>query len=60
MRSIKRSGHLYDQAYEILWEKILAGEIKPGQRLRDVEIYQLFSRHDPACGRPRLAQVDAR
>jgi DNA-binding GntR family transcriptional regulator len=38
MRSINRSGHLYDQAYEILWEKILAGEIKPGQRLRDVEL----------------------
>jgi DNA-binding GntR family transcriptional regulator len=38
MRSIQRSVHLYDQAYDILWEKILGGEIKPGQRLRDVEL----------------------
>jgi DNA-binding GntR family transcriptional regulator len=38
MRSIQRSVHLYDQAYDILWEKILVGEIRPGQRLRDIEL----------------------
>lgn len=37
MRSIERSDHLYDQIYEILWEKILAREITPGQRLSDVD-----------------------
>jgi len=37
MRSIERTEHLYDQIYEILWEKILAGEISPGERLSDVD-----------------------
>jgi DNA-binding GntR family transcriptional regulator len=37
MRSIERANPLYDQIYEILWEKILAGEIAPGQRLSDVD-----------------------
>lgn len=37
MRSIERSDHLFDQIYEILWEKILAREITPGERLSDVD-----------------------
>lgn len=37
MSSLVRSEPLYDQIYEILWEKILAGEIPPETRLRDVE-----------------------
>jgi DNA-binding GntR family transcriptional regulator len=37
MRSIERANPLYDQIYEILWEKILAGEIAPGERLSDVD-----------------------
>jgi DNA-binding GntR family transcriptional regulator len=59
MRSIKRSGHLYDQAYEILWEKILAGEIKPGQRLRDVELAeQLKISRTPAREAMRKLEQD--
>jgi DNA-binding GntR family transcriptional regulator len=37
MRSVERSDHLYDQIYEILWEKILTREIIPGQRLSDAD-----------------------
>jgi DNA-binding GntR family transcriptional regulator len=37
MLSIERPEPLYDQIYEILWEKILSGEIAPGQRLSDVD-----------------------
>ena len=37
MPTLTRSEPLYDQIYEILWDKILASEIRPGTRLRDVE-----------------------
>jgi DNA-binding GntR family transcriptional regulator len=37
MPTLVRSEPLYDQIYEILWEKILALEISPGSRLRDIE-----------------------
>ncbi|MEP9380398.1 GntR family transcriptional regulator [Aquabacter sp. CN5-332] len=37
MPSLVRTEPLYDQIYEILWEKILALEILAGARLRDVE-----------------------
>ncbi|TCT06777.1 GntR family transcriptional regulator [Aquabacter spiritensis] len=37
MPSLVRTEPLYDQIYEILWEKILALEIVAGTRLRDVE-----------------------
>lgn len=40
MRAVERSGHLFDQVYDILWEKILAGDIAPRQRLRDAELAQ--------------------
>ncbi|NIA70977.1 GntR family transcriptional regulator [Pelagibius litoralis] len=32
-----RSSHLFEQIHEILWGKILQGEIEPTQRLKDVE-----------------------
>ncbi len=32
-----RSGPLFDQIYDILWERILAGEIRPGTRLSDLD-----------------------
>ncbi|MBE9064778.1 GntR family transcriptional regulator [cf. Phormidesmis sp. LEGE 11477] len=32
-----RSSHLFEQIHEILWHKILGGEIEPMQRLKDVE-----------------------
>lgn len=38
MRAIERANPLYEQIYEILWEKILRGEIAPGQRLSDVDL----------------------
>ncbi|MGH7119539.1 MAG: GntR family transcriptional regulator [Acetobacteraceae bacterium] len=34
---IERPKPLHGQIYEILWEKILSGDILPGQRLSDVE-----------------------
>ncbi len=37
MPTLVRTEPLYDQIYEILWEKILALEIVAGTRLRDVE-----------------------
>ena len=27
--------HLFDQVYDVLWRKIEAGEILPGERLKD-------------------------
>lgn len=33
----QRSTHLYEQIHKIMWDKILSGEIVPGQRLKDVE-----------------------
>ncbi|WP_159587787.1 GntR family transcriptional regulator [Chelativorans xinjiangense] len=33
----ERSAHLFEQIHEILWDKILNGEIEPAQRLRDRE-----------------------
>jgi DNA-binding GntR family transcriptional regulator len=37
VRSPKRHDPLYEQIYEILWDKIIAGEIRPRERLRDVD-----------------------
>lgn len=32
-----RSSHLFEQIHEIMWDKILRGEIVPSQRLKDIE-----------------------
>ena len=32
---LKRSSHLYDQIYEVLWQRILDGTIGPGSKIRD-------------------------
>ncbi|WP_420349385.1 GntR family transcriptional regulator [Pelagibius sp.] len=32
-----RSSHLFEQIHDILWSKILSGEIEPTQRLKDAE-----------------------
>lgn len=32
-----RSSHLFEQIHDILWKKILSGEIEPAQRLKDIE-----------------------
>lgn len=37
MAALQRSEHLYDQIYEVFWNKIIAGEITPRQRLSDVD-----------------------
>ncbi|NIA70978.1 GntR family transcriptional regulator [Pelagibius litoralis] len=37
MNAPVRSSHLFEQIHEILWGKILQGEIEPTQRLKDVE-----------------------
>ena len=37
MTSLVRTEPLYDQVYDILWQRILALEIPPGARVRDVE-----------------------
>lgn len=37
-----RSTHLFEQIHEILWDKILRGEIVPGQRLKDIEWAKLL------------------
>lgn len=33
----QRSSHLYEQIHKILWDKILTGEIVPGDRLKDID-----------------------
>jgi DNA-binding GntR family transcriptional regulator len=35
--ALRRAEHLYGQAYEILWNKIISGEIVPRQRMSDIE-----------------------
>ncbi len=37
MDALARSTYLFEQIHDILWEKILSGEIEPTQRLKDVE-----------------------
>jgi DNA-binding GntR family transcriptional regulator len=37
MSSLVRTEPLYDQIYDILWQRILALEIQPGARMRDVD-----------------------
>lgn len=59
MRSIRRSGHLFEQVYEIIWEKILAGEFAPRQRLRDIEVAkQLEISRTPAREAMRKLEQD--
>lgn len=35
--SLNRADPLYDQVYEVLWARILSGEIRPGTRVSDLE-----------------------
>lgn len=59
MALIKRSGHLYDQAYEILLNQILAGTIRPGQRLKDADVAaQLKISRTPVREAMRMLEQD--
>jgi DNA-binding GntR family transcriptional regulator len=59
MALIKRPGHLYDQAYEILLDQILAGTIRPGQRLKDADLAaQLKISRTPVREAMRMLEQD--
>lgn len=43
MKNIEKQTPLYNQVYDILWEKILSGELRPCQRMRHVDLAQTLN-----------------